>query len=113
MSNSRNLEQYREYGLPPNLRKDRTFKILTFTSCVAMIMNSDYVSFKEIAQLVRDKNFPQSELQKLRIQSRFLLRKVFAQSWRLEDSLNWGMVAKSRQPLNPPPKLTQPDNGDD
>lgn len=110
---TRNLERYREHGmpwlgnvmsrLPPQMGKATIFKVLTFASCVGMIQNGDFISFKELGNLIRDMGVPQSELQKLQVQSRFLLPKVVNLSvWRLHDSIPYRMAP---QPKGCGPKI--------
>lgn len=44
-------------------------RILTFLSCVGMIMNGDYISFKELGELLTNMKVPEVELQWLQLQS--------------------------------------------
>ncbi|XP_029281300.1 uncharacterized protein LOC115003588 [Cottoperca gobio] len=111
----RNTERYREHGmpwllavmrrLPATLGKDKTFKVLTFISCVALVMNGDYISYQHLATLMKDMQMAQSDLQKLQIQSQFLLPKVYKMSiWRLHDAIPWRMVLRRNPPALPPQK---------
>lgn len=82
-----NLERYKEHGmpwlpiamrrLPPNLGTAKTLNILTFISCVGLIMNRDFVSYKDLVLLMRDMQISLAEHQGYRIQFKFQLVKVF------------------------------------
>lgn len=113
---ARNLERYREHGmpwlpiamrrLPRDLGTAKTLNVLTFIRCVGMIMNGDYISYKEMATLMREMQMPQADLQSLKIQSKFQLLKVYTASvWRLDDSLQWRMDPRTK--LRPPPGTNQ------
>lgn len=110
LSYSRNVTRYREYGmpwlvhcitrLPKGMEDGQRLNILTFLSCIGMIQIVDYVSFKDLPTLIKEMGMSQAELQRLRIQSRFLLPKVKGLSvWRLHDSIPYRMG-----PPPPPPK---------
>lgn len=73
------------------------FKVLTFASCVGMIQNGD-ISFKDLGKLIGDMGVSQAELQKMQVQSRFLLPKVFNfHLWRLHDTIPYRMVPESKR----------------
>lgn len=86
LSYSRNVARYREYGLPwlvhclahlpQGLEDGQQLKILTFLSCICMIQNGDYVSYKELPPLIQEMGISQAELQRLKIQFWFLMPKV-------------------------------------
>ncbi|CAL8283106.1 unnamed protein product [Lota lota] len=94
----RTLERYKDHGmpwmetavmrLPSSMTRTDQLAVLTFVSCVGMLMNNDYISYEELKLLVQDLPIPQSKLQSRLIQGRFLLPKVFGLSvWMLHHSV--------------------------
>ncbi|KAK2885211.1 hypothetical protein Q8A67_016048 [Cirrhinus molitorella] len=83
LSYSRNLTKYRDNGmpwiehtllrLPKDMQKDQIILTLTFISCVALLHNSDYITFGELRALLQDMTITQEELIKLQILSPLLL----------------------------------------
>lgn len=86
---NRYLEKYRECGmiwmakvlrrLPVQLGGELHLKVITFVSCVAMIMNGDYVDYQHLRTLLEEMSphVTQAMLQKFLIQSKFSLPKVY------------------------------------
>lgn len=116
LSFSRNLDKYREHGMPwmtkamsrlpfrmqetPNIR----LKVLTFVTCLGMVQNGDYVDFNNLCTLLDDMGQAVSQqlLQKWQIQSRFTLPKVFNMKlWKLHEDIPFRL---SKAPLPPGPK---------
>lgn len=113
---SKNMEKYREHGmvwmekvlsrLPPKMKTlpNSHLTAVTFISCIGMIMNGDYVDFNRLRELLHDmsKVISQSDLQKLQIQSKFTLPKVFnAVIWKLHEDIPY------RTPVPPRPLPSQ------
>lgn len=77
LSYSRNLEKYRDLGmpwmeailrrLPSSMDKAGHLKMVTFISCVGMLMNGDFVTYEHLKTLIADMPLPQANLQKLQI----------------------------------------------
>ncbi|KAI7790210.1 hypothetical protein IRJ41_021508, partial [Triplophysa rosa] len=117
LSYSRNLEKYRDLRmpwmeavlrrLPSSLDKAGHFKMVTFISCVGMLMNGDFVVYEHLKTLIADMPLPQAKLQQLQIQSLFLLKKHYGINiWRLHERIPYRLIkqlsaapAKSKQSL--------------
>lgn len=63
-------------SLPQNLQRTDELNLLTFLSCVGMLMNGDYVSYKEMEVLIPMLAIPQAQLQKLQILSNCCLPRI-------------------------------------
>lgn len=104
LSYARNLERSREHGmpwlphclvmLPKTLVQQKQLWVLL--SCIGIIQNGDYVSYRHLGTLLKEMGMTQAELQKLQLQSKFLLPKVYISLWRLHDTIPYRM--------GPPPK---------
>lgn len=114
---ARNLQIYRDHGFPwmekilarlP--RKDivEHLLILTFCSCVGMLQNGDYISYAELATLVKDLPMPQSQLQSLQVLSKYILRRWTGMAiFKLDEDIPFKLkVEKNR---NVPMKRKQPE----
>ena len=76
--------------------------VLTFLSCVGMLMNSDFVSYAEMRKLMDELPIPQSRMQQLHLQSSFTLPYVrWATVWRLHEDIEY----KLGTPANKPPPV--------
>ena len=90
--------------LPPQLDATQELKVLTFLSCVGMLMNNDYVVYENLRTLIGELPFSQARLQVLQIQSRIMLPKVLGASvWRLADDIPYRMA-----PQPPKSELAKP-----
>lgn len=95
---STNLDKYKDHGMPwmekvmsplpdalektPNIR----MRVLTFLSCVGMIMNGNFIDFNHLRSLLTDMSQTYSQKILQQLQSWFMLPKVFnAYIWRLQD----------------------------
>lgn len=122
---SRNLEKYRDHGmawmekvltrLPPGLKKtpNMMLRVLTFVSCIGMLMNGDYVSYNQLRNLLDEMSntFSQKDLQKLQIQLRFTLPKVFNMViWKLHEDIPYHVVPQVRPVLKTPQRLECPED---
>lgn len=100
LSYSRNLEKYRDHGmvwmekvlqrLPSRVKGTLQVNVLTFVSCVGMIMNGDYVDYNHLRTLLADMSphVSQAILQSWQIQSQFNLPKVFNfLVWKLKEDI--------------------------
>ncbi|KAK9523294.1 hypothetical protein VZT92_019696 [Zoarces viviparus] len=94
--------------LPPHTGKDQKLKVLTFVSCVAMLMNRDFITCKELGSLIGAMGVPQSDLQRLQVQSRFLMPQVFGLSvWHLHGDIPHRMAPL---PPRPGPTVARPED---
>ncbi|KAK5936114.1 hypothetical protein CgunFtcFv8_027911 [Champsocephalus gunnari] len=111
LSYSRNLEIYRDNGmpwmepillrLPPKMEATEELKVLTFLTCVGMLMNNDYVVYEQLKTLVTELPFSQARMQVLKLQSAMMLPKVLGTSiWKLADDIPYRM---NKQPAKPKP----------
>lgn len=97
-----NLDKYRDHGmawmekvlsrLPEAMKKTPNIclRALTFISCVGMVMNGDYFDYNHLRELLTEISYTvsQKDLQRLHIQSRFTLPKVFnIVIWRLHEDI--------------------------
>ncbi len=103
------MERYKDHGmpwveavirrLPSTLSKPERLTVLTFVSCIGMVMNNDYVSFEQLKVLAQDLPMPQSKLQSLLILGRILLRKVVGlYMWSLHSSIPYRMAWRAQAP---------------
>lgn len=85
LSWSRNLQVYRDHGMPwmekvlvrlPRMAAGQELLLLTFLSCIGMLQNGDYVSYNDLAVLVTQLPVPQSRLQALHLMSNFSLPRM-------------------------------------
>lgn len=111
---SRSLEKYRDHGmpwmekvlsrLPTALGKNTLLEVVTFLSCVGLIMNGDFVDYNHLRDLLTHMGhaMSQAQLQKLQILSRFTLPKVYNMLiWKIHESI-------PVRALPPGPKSTKP-----
>lgn len=97
---SRNMEKYREHGmpwmgkvlerLPPRMCGQLHINVLKFVSSISMIMNGDYVDFQDLRTLLDDisPHVNQALLQKGHVLSNFSLPKVFNMTiWKLHEDI--------------------------
>ncbi len=105
LSFSKNLDIYRDNGmpwmesiltrLPPKMDPSQELKLLTFLSCVGMLMNNDYIVYEHLKTLMCELPLPQARLQVLRIQSGIILPKVLgATVWKLADDIPYRMAPR-------------------
>lgn len=77
------------------MEKAKLFKMLTFASCLGMIQNGD-ISYDHLVMLVKDMEVAQVDLQKLQVQSKFMLQRVYKfRVWRLHNTIQTGFTAQS------------------
>lgn len=83
--------------LPPGMKDtpNNRLRVLTFVSCIGMVMNSDYVDYNHLRDLLTEMSntVSQKDLQKWQIQSRFNLPKVFNMAiWKLHEDIPYRLV---------------------
>lgn len=74
--------------LPPSMKDtpNTRLKVLTFVSCIDIVMDDDYVDFSQMRDDIAD--LDRQFLQKWQIQSRFTLPKVYNMAlWRLHEDI--------------------------
>lgn len=74
--------------LPPSMKdtSNTRVKVLTFVSCINIVMDDDYVDFSQMRDGIADLH--RQFLQKWQIQSRFTLPKVYNMAlWRLHEDI--------------------------
>lgn len=98
LSWAKNLQVYRDHGMPwlekcmarmpSGLQPAPRLALLTFLSCVAMLMNGDYVSYAQVEQLIKRLPVTQARMQTLKILSNYTLSRICSTMvWRLHEDI--------------------------
>ncbi|MEQ2166835.1 hypothetical protein GOODEAATRI_032375, partial [Goodea atripinnis] len=119
---SRTLEKYRDHGipwmekvlqrLPPNMKGAIHLSVITFVSCIGLMMNGDFVVFEHIRTLLSQisPHVSQAHLQKWQILSKFTLPKVFnCVIFKLHEEIPYRLRDTMKVASFLKPKENQPD----
>ncbi len=123
LSWSKNLQVYRDNSMPwipkclaripQNMEKTEELTLLTFLSCVGMLMNGDFVSYMKIESLIPKLPMTQDRLQTMQILSNCsLLRVCTSFVWRLHEDIPHKLGTRRKLKPAQSNKRKEPDDND-
>nr|XP_057920129.1 uncharacterized protein LOC131112030 [Doryrhamphus excisus]XP_057920130.1 uncharacterized protein LOC131112030 [Doryrhamphus excisus] len=121
---ARTLDRYREHGMPwlekcmarvpTNIDTGDKLRLLTCLTCIALLENNDYVSYRELEALLRSLTVTSARMQELLLLSKFILPKGTPfKLWHLHETIPTRLPPKPTTAKANPNKRPREENKED